>query len=152
MVLYHPLLNAWDVLKLKSLVCDALVYSVTPFNERLIVTGEIRFVKRKGRLATVQFLYCYVGIKKARFVSMDRPLEITTYAGLNQNRYGYGVSLLYGKVYVYGGYDSDYQTFSSIEVLDEQTQVWQTVESTMAAPRSFLTAIGTFNSSAYVLV
>ena len=152
-VLCHPQLKAWDETKLKSLVDEAIEYQITPMADRAMATNEIRYLKRKGRKTTmvVQYLHCQDGIKKATFVSWDSPVEMTTYAGLNC--YYHGISLLNGKMYVFGGY-SKYvgQTVSSIKVFHEETQVWQAVESTMTVPRSHQTTIGTFNSSAWVLV
>lgn len=77
----HPLLKAWDVTKLKLLVYEALVFHTTASQERLIASGEIRYVKRKGRevVGMVQYMYIHGGVTKARFVLMDSPLEMTLY-------------------------------------------------------------------------
>ena len=144
----HPFLKACSATKLEHLVSEALVYQTTrSARKKLIASGELRYLKRKGWKSTtmVQYVSMYHGIEKATFLSTDRPLITTPYDGTAQNRYYHGVSTLNGKMYVFGGILSHPhdETFSSIEEFDEQTQTWQMISATMTAPRFAMTTIGT---------
>ena len=68
-----------------------------------------------------------------------------TYVVLDRN--SNGISKLNGKLHVFGGYNDHGQDLSSIEVLDEATQMWQTVAPTMTVPRYYQTSLGIFYSS-----
>ena len=153
-VLCHPLLKAWDVVKLERLICEALAYHVTGFKDRLVASGELRFSKRKGHATNgaVQYVCNYrLYFQKTRLLSIGSPLEITTYEDLNQKRYYHEFSVLNGKVYVFGG-TMNHEYFSSIEVLDNQTRKWQTMSSTTITRRREPTAIGKSNSIIFVII
>ena len=146
----HPLFKAWDRVKLERLVYEAQVYHSSTSKEQLIASGEVRYLKRKGcqTSGSIQYLYCKNGYTKARFVSMESPLEIKK-NHLNQPRRYHGVSFLKEKVYVFGGLNDTNQRLKSIEVFDEKSQVWQ-IESSISSSRvDSATAIGTFYLSFY---
>ena len=48
LVVCHPLLKSWDIVKLERLVCNAFVYHGSDSKKLLIGSGETRYLKRKG--------------------------------------------------------------------------------------------------------